>query len=115
MATLTEARRTGEFIISEANGTRSREVVTIAAAAGAMVAGTVLSKLDADGKYVEYDNAGTDGTQTAAAILYAAVGNAAADQTAVVIVRDAEVDEALLTGIDAGGKVDLAAVGIIVR
>ncbi len=115
MATLTEARRTGEFIISEANGTRSRDVVIIAAAAGAMVAGTVLSKLTADGKYVAYDDSGSDGTETAFAILFAPIGDSASDQTAVVIARDAEVDEALLTGINAGGKVDLAAVGIIVR
>lgn len=115
MTTLTEAVRPGEFIIAEANGTISREVVTIAAAAGAMVAGTVLSKLTSGGKYVEYDNAGTDGTETAAAILYAAIPDSASDQTAVVIVRHAEVESALLTGIDADGIVDLATTDIIVR
>lgn len=41
---LTEARRTGEFLLSEASGTRSREEVTIAADVGALVAGTVLGK-----------------------------------------------------------------------
>lgn len=43
---LTEARRTGEFILSEANGTRSREEITIAAEAGALAAGTILGKKD---------------------------------------------------------------------
>lgn len=115
MAILTEARRTGEFIISEANGTRSREEVVVSAAAGAMVAGTVVSKLTADGKYVAYDNVGTDGTEVAAGVLYAAVGDSAADQPAVIVCRDAEVAEIFLTGIDATGKTDLAALGVIVR
>lgn len=112
---LTEARWTGEFLISEANGYRSREEVTIDASAGAMAAGTVLSKLTATGKYVAYDNVGTDGSEVAAAILYAAVHDSAADQKAVAFVRDCEVAEMRLTGIDATGKTDLAAVGIIVR
>lgn len=111
---LTEARRTGEFILSEANGTRSREEVTVAAAAGAMVSGTVVSKL-ADGKYVEYDDAGTDGTETAAGILYTAVADSASDQKAVIIARDAEVAEGQLTGYNANAKADLLALGIIVR
>ena len=114
MATLTEALRTGEFLISEASGTRSREEVTIDLSAGAMVAGTVVSKL-ATGKWVAYGDVGTDGSEVAAGILYAAVPNSAADQKGVVIVRDAEVAEIRLTGINAGGKVDLAALGIIVR
>lgn len=115
MPTYTEARRTGEFLISEACGTRSRETVTVAAAAAAMVSGTVVSKLDADGKYVEYDDAGTDGTQTAAGILYTPLSDSAADQTAVIIARDAEVAEIFLTGYNANAKADLAALGIIVR
>ena len=45
--TKTEARRTGEFILSEANGTRSREEVTIAAAAGALDVGTLVGKITA--------------------------------------------------------------------
>lgn len=112
---LTEARRTGEFILSEANGTRSREEVTVAAAAAAMVSGTVVSKLSADGKYVAYDDAGTDGTETAAGILYTAVADSASDQKAVIIARDAEVAEGQLTGYNANAKADLLALGIIVR
>lgn len=115
MATKTEARRTGEFILSEANGTRSREQIVIDASAGAMVAGTVVSKLTATGKYVAYDDVGTDGTEAAAGILYAAVADLTADQAAVIIARDAEVSEILLTGYNANAKADLAALGIIVR
>ncbi len=111
---LTEARRTGDFILSEANGTRSREEVTIAAAAGAMIPGTVVSML-ASGKYVEYDDVGTDGTEVAAGILYAAVADSASDQKAVIIVRDAEVNASRLTGSNANAVADLRALGIIAR
>lgn len=119
---LTEARRTGEFILSEANGTRSREAVTIAAAAGALPAGTVMGKITASGKYVEYDNTVADGTEVAAGVLYAAVADSASDQPAVIIARDAEVANVHLTwdaannaGAITAGKADLAALGIIVR
>lgn len=112
---MTEARRTGEFLLSEATGTRSREEVTIAAAAAALVAGTVVGKITASGKYVAYSNGASDGSETAAGILYAAVADSAADQKAVIIARDAEVAETHLTGSDANGKADLLALGIIVR
>lgn len=115
MATKTEALRTGEFIISEANGTRSREPVSIAAAAAALVAGTVLGKITASGEYVAYSNAANDGSEVAAGILYAAVGDSAADQPAVAIVRDAEVASNRLTGLDTAARNDLAALGVIVR
>lgn len=112
---LTETNHTGEFLLSEGNGYFSREVVTIAAAAGAMVSGTVLGKITASGKYTAYSNAASDGTEVAAAVLYTPVADSASDQTATVIIRQAEVANARLTGIDANGKTDLAAIGIIVR
>ena len=112
---LNEGKYTGEFLLSEANGTRSREQVTIAAAAPAMVAGTVLGKITASGKYTAYSNAASDGTEVAAGVLLYNVANSAADQKAVVIARDAEVQGSVLTGNDANGTADLAAIGIIVR
>lgn len=112
---LTEARRTGEFLISEASGTRSREEVTIAAAAGAMVAGTVLGKITASSKYVAYNNAAADGSEVAAGILYNAVADLAVDQKVAAYVRDAEVTGIRLTGLDTPGTADLKALGIIVR
>lgn len=111
----TEGKHTGEFILSEGNGTISREKVTIAAAAGAMVPGTVLGKITASGKYVAYNNANVDGSEVAAGVLYAAAPDLAVDQEAVAVARDAEVNEALLTGIDAAGKADLKALGVICR
>lgn len=112
---LTEGKYTGEFLLSEANGTRSREEVVIAAAAGAMVPGTLVGKITASGKYVAYSNGAADGTQTAAGVLYHAVADTAADQKAVIIARDAEVNGDELTGSDAAGVADLLALGIIVR
>lgn len=209
MAILTETLNAGEFIVSEANGTRSREKVVIAAAAAALPVGQVLGKItkagtavatalagnagngvfgtitvgagakpgayrlfvtaavaaagvfqleDPDGvlveignvaaafnsggiaftladgavdfavgdgftitvaagsgKYVAYSDVATDGSEVAAAILYADVPDSAADQNATAIVRHAEVDESLLTGLDTAGKADLAALGIVFR
>lgn len=111
---LTETRRTGDFLLSEASGTRSREEVTIDLSAGAMIPGTVVSKL-ATGKYVAYDDVGTDGSEVAAGILYAAVPDSAADQKGVVLVRDCEVTGIRLTGSNANAVVDLRALGVIVR
>lgn len=115
MTTFIEARRAGEFLISEANGSISREAITVAAAAAALAAGTVLGKLTASGKYVAYSNAASDGSEVAAGILYAPLADSASDQAAVLIARHAEVDSALLVGLDAPARVDLAALQIIVR
>lgn len=116
MATIyTEGRHTGEFLLSEANGTQSRDEVTIAAAAAAMVPGTLVGRITASGKYVAYSNAAADGSEVAAGILYAAVPDKAADQRAVIIARGAEVARAELTGLDAAGEADLKALGIVVR
>lgn len=115
MATLTMARRTGEHILSEANGTRSREQIVIAAGAGVLEAGTVLGKVTSSQKHVPYDPAATNGAETAAGILYAGVDATSADVAAVAHVRDCEVAESLLTGIDAAGITELASAGVIVR
>lgn len=114
MTVFTEGKHTAEFILSEGNGSISREEVTIDAAAGAMAAGTVVAKL-ANGKYTAYNNAGSGGAEIAAGVLYRAVPNLTVDQDAVIIARSAEVVGAELTGLDAAGKADLAALGIIVR
>lgn len=124
---LTEKKRTGEFIETELPGNLSRSTVTLTVAAGTVLyPGHVLAKLSATGKYVEYDNAGSDGSESARAILYAEVDNSAggapADFTAVVIDFGAEVRKADLgwfSGASAGDKTaaytDLAAYGIKAR
>lgn len=112
---LQQGKNTAEFLLSEGNGSISREQVVISSAAGALVPGTVLGKLTAGGEYVAYANGAADGSEVAAGILYAAAPDSAADQKAVIIARHAEVIESELTGIDAAAKADLLALGIICR
>lgn len=109
----TETTRAGEFLKSEGNGTYSREEVIVTG--GPYVAGQVLGKITASGKYTAYASGATNGTQTAAAILYSGVDASASDVEKTVIVRAAEVWENLLTGDDADAITDLAAIGIISR
>lgn len=121
MPTFTEPVRPLEFLITEANGAISREQVTIAAAAPAMVAGTVLGRITSGGQWTIYDNGASNGTEVARGILCYDVPDVAGTQQATVIVRHAEVEAASLnwgandaTGITAG-TADLAAAEILVR
>lgn len=91
MPTKTETLGTGAFIKSEANGELSREPIVIVSGAGSLLAGTVLGKITASGKYKPYDNDASDGSQAAVAILYSDVDATSADVAAVGIVRLAEV------------------------
>ncbi len=121
MTTLTETTHAGEHILSEANGERSRGAIVVASSA-ALVAGTVLGKVTASGKYIQHDAGAATGEENAVAILYGSVDASAADADGTATERDSEVDDGLLTwpaGISAGDKTDaitsLAAQGIIVR
>lgn len=116
------------YLVSEANGTRSREVVTIAQGQN-LLPGAVLGKVTATGKYVAVDPAngsgegGTpDGSQTAVAVLFAAVDTTAAEKPGVITARDAEVAAHALAwpaGMTEPQKTaalaQLAAVGIVAR
>jgi hypothetical protein len=127
MSILTEGQHTGEFILAEPEPLISREVVTVTVPAATTLApGHVLAQLSADRKYVEYDNAGSDGSEEAAGILYGELDNSAgvaeADFDGVVIVRSCAVRKADLqwkTGVDAAGKTaayaDLAVSQVIAR
>lgn len=122
MPTKTENQSTGVFIKSEGNGKISRDEITIASGQGVLVAGTVLGKVTATGKYIAYDDNNSDGSQTAAAILYATVDATSADAKAVGIVRYAEIwrDRLLWASTVAAGEkttayADLAALGIVLR
>jgi len=119
MSSITEAGHAGGFIVSEANGNRSREQVTILSGE-VLEAGAVLGKITSGGKYVKYDNDGTDdGRRVAFAILYDAVDASDGDVEATIIARDAEVngEELVWQSSDEveAGIADLLAVGIIVR
>jgi hypothetical protein len=124
-----EGRHPSEFIVSEANGRRSREAVTVASGAD-LAPGTVVGRLTSNGKVVAYnpvipmsgETPAPTGAETIYGILIYPADAATADVTVAAIVRDAEVNGGLIvwpTGLnDAGiaaGKAGLEARNIIVR
>ena len=88
MATLTEGKHTGEFIGELALGAGYHiDNVTVLSGQD-LVAGAVLGKITASGKYVAYDNAGTDdGRRTAAGILFGAVDASGGDVVGQALLR----------------------------
>lgn len=78
--------------------------------------GFELSVLANLGEYMPYDADGAnDGRRDAAGILFGSVDATDTDAMAVAIVRDAEVIESVLTGLDDDGAADLEAAGIVIR
>ena len=123
MTVLTEGRHPGEFLMTEANGQRSRDSITIASGAGIIAPGTVLGKITASGKYLASAVSATDGSETAVAIALYGCDAITSDVAVAAITRDAEVYGHILTwrpdrshaGEKAAPQADLASVGIIVR
>jgi hypothetical protein len=119
-ATQVENPRALAFLLSEGDGTISRESVVIGA--GKLVAGTVLGKVISSGQYVAHNPAASTGEQTAVAVLGYDTDATSAPQKALAIVREAEVNVLKLTfaaGITAPQKTaaitSLASNFIIVR
>jgi hypothetical protein len=115
MTNLVETRHTGEYLISEAEGTLSREQVVVTQSGAAILSGTLMGKITASGKYIPYLDGAVDGSQACAGILYSHLPAATGDIKAVLHVRLAEVATADLTGVDANGTADLKALNIILR
>lgn len=116
MTVLTETIHQGEFLLSEGNSFISREPVTVTVSGTTKwLSGTLLGKITATGKYIKYLNGASDGSQAVAGILWNELDPVAGDIKATIIARNAEVIGAKLTGSDAPGLVDMAALGIIVR
>lgn len=121
MTVFVEGRHAAEHLVSEANGTRSRDTVTLVAGV-VYPAGAVLGKVAASGKFTVLDPAANDGSETAAAVLFDSVDATAGDRPGVVHSRDTEVHGAALAwpdGIGAPEKAaalaQLAALGIVAR
>lgn len=115
----TEPARTGEHVLSEAAGSRSRESIVLAS--GALAAGTVLA-MTADGTYVAHAPTASDGTEIAAGILYGPADATDGPVPAVAHVRDCEVNGTAITWADGMNDGQLGAMntaltqaGIIVR
>jgi hypothetical protein len=113
----------GDVLKYEVNPNFTRETVTLLAGASYPV-GSVLGRITASGLYKLATSGGSDGAQTAAAVLLTAVDASAADTPGLVILRgpaivsksalvfDATVDDAPKT---ATKHSQLAALGIIPR
>lgn len=115
----TEPARTGEHVLSEAAGSRSREAIVVAS--GVLAAGTVLA-MAADGTYVAHAPTASDGTQIAAGILYGPADAREGPVPAVAHVRDCEVNGTAITWADGMNDGQLATMntaltqaGIILR
>lgn len=123
MPVLTEPPSMGDVLKYEVNPNYTREVITLLQGQPYPV-GSVLGKITANGKYKLATSGGSDGAQTATAVLLYAVDATLADATGIVVVRgpsivsraglayDATVDDSakITTKIS-----QLAAVGIIAR
>lgn len=97
--TINEGQHPGEFIVSEANGRRSREKVTFESGQ-TIKAGHVLGQVSASGEYKEYDPGNADGSETAVAVAYDAVDASAGAADGPIIARDAEVSAGDLVWFD---------------
>ena len=119
MPSFTQAYFPGEYVASEAAGQASRTMVTVTVAGGvALPSGTVLGKITASGKFVRYNAGASDGSQSAAAILYTPLPGLNRDHQALAHDRDCEVNGAALNGglgADADARMQLATRGIRVR
>lgn len=111
--------RSGEFLVSD-SGSQSREVAVIIGAN--LPVGTVLGRVTASARMTQLSPGAADGSQTAAAILYASTMAAEMPVKATIIARNAEVNDALLIWPDAisdadktAALADLAALGIRAR
>ena len=87
----------GHYLVSEANGYRSREQAIVASGSGKLRAGTVLGRVTATGKFKPLAPGASDGSQTAAAILWEACDATAEDARRTITARDAEVHADVLT------------------
>ena len=118
MTTLNEGLHPCESLVSEANGERSREAVSIA---GTVTACMVLGIVTATGAYVPLAPAASDGSQNAAGIAYGHYDGSVAPVPGVAFVRDCEhaadiVDFGAATAPQiAAATTQLADLGIILR
>lgn len=123
MPVLTEPPSMGDVLKYEVNPNYTREVVTLLAGMPYPV-GAVLGRITASGKYKLATSGGTDGAQTASAVLLYAVDATLADAVGIVVARgpaivsraglayDATVDDAAKITTKIG---QLSAAGIVAR
>ena len=123
MTVLQQPATMGDVLKYEVNPNFTRETVTLLAGTAYPV-GSVLGRITASGKYKLATSGGSDGAQTASAVLLYAVDATLADAVGIVVARgpsivsraglayDATVDDAPKITTKLG---QLAAIGIIAR
>ena len=123
MPVLTEQPSMGDVLKYEVNPNYTREVITLLVGMPYPV-GAVLGRITASGKYKLATSGGTDGAQTASAVLLYAIDATLADAVGIVVARgpaivsraglayDATVDDAAKITTKIG---QLAAAGIVAR
>ena len=123
MSVLTQPSTMGDVLKYEVNPNYTRETVTLLSGMAYPV-GSVLGRVTASGKYKLATSGGSDGAQTAAAVLLYAVDATLSDAVGIVVVRGpAIVSRAALAydaSVDDGAKIttkisQLNALGIIAR
>jgi len=123
MPSLTMAPTQGDLVKYDDNPDYTRETVTLLAGTSYPL-GAVLGKITASGKYKLATATGTDGAQTAVAVLLEAVDATAADATGVVLARGPSIvsdvqlvyDATVTTAAQKAAKIDqLKAAGIVPR
>ena len=123
MTVLTQPPTMGDALKYEVNPNYTRETVTLLTGMAYPV-GSVLGRITASGKYKLATSGGTDGAQTASAVLLYAVDASLSDAVGIVVVRGpAIVSRAALAydgTVDDAAKIttkigQLAALGIIAR
>lgn len=123
MTTLSKAPTEGDLLKFDLDQNYTREVVTLASGTNYAI-GSVVGQITASGKYQLSPATGTDGSETAAGVLIAAVDATDADASGVIIKRgpvivskaelayDSTVDDATKT---AAKLAELSAIGIVAR
>ena len=123
MTVLQQPATTGDVLKYEVNPNYTRETVTLLAGTPYPV-GAVLGRITASGKYKLATSGGSDGAQTASAVLLYAVDATLADAVGIVVARGPSIVSraglAYDATVDDGAKIttkigQLAAVGIIAR
>jgi hypothetical protein len=123
MATLTEGKHPGGFLVWEVLRDYIRETVTLASGAGKLVPGTVLGKITTGGKFTVLTPGASNGSQNAAGVLWGGADATDADAPGVVLVRGpALVNRHEITWPEAATQAQittattaLAALGIVLR
>lgn len=122
MSVLTNELTLGDLLKYEEESLYSRDQVTVAAGQNLRI-GTVLGRVDANGKVKALDPAATDGTQIATAVLLQSVDATTGDKSSgiavtrqSIVVHHALVWPAAITAEEkATATAQLEAVGILVR